>query len=151
VGYLEEGGVTVNFNQTFNPVTTSQSKTPVLQLPGASNDSITANLYEMTLQNIKDIAGRGTITTLAPVGATPGHNILTLSDATSVVYVAIGFEGVAPPNNKTNPRRIYFPQAQSAATIAYNQGRDTPASIAATFNRLGGTGNDAVIQDVLTT
>jgi hypothetical protein len=151
VGYLTEEGVSITFNQTFNPVMSSQDRNPILQLPGATNDTIACTFTEATLLNIKAATGRGTINSVAPVGATPGYDNLALAQSTSINYIALGFEGIAPPNNKSNPRRILFPRAMATASVAINQRIGQPTGIPAQFARMGGVGNDPNIHDVTTT
>lgn len=148
MGYTTEDGMAFSFAQPFNPVPTAQSRTPPLYLPGTTEDTVSCTLLEATLLNLKAITGRGTITSTAPVGATPGFEQLTLSAASTINRVAIGFEGVAPPNNKSNPRRVLFPNAMATATVTYNQRISQATGIPAQFSNLGGS--DPVIRDVLT-
>jgi hypothetical protein len=149
LGYTTEDGVSIAMNQTTVPVPSGQTRTPVHYLQGTVEDIISCTLTEATLLNIKLVAGRGAITTVAP-GGSPGHDLLTLGDATAVNFVAIGFEGVAPPNTKSNPRRILFPKALSTASVTYNQRTGAVAGIPAQFSRVGGTGNDMQWLDVTT-
>jgi hypothetical protein len=148
MGYTTEDGIAFSFSQPFNPVATAQTRTPPLYLPGATEDSISCTLLEATLLNLKAITGRGTITTLAPSGPTPGYEKLTLSAAQAINRVAIGFEGVAPPNSKSNPRRVLFPNAMATAAVTYNQRIGQATGIPCQFSNLGGS--DPVINDTLT-
>lgn len=149
-GYTTEDGVTMSVNQTFTPVPTAQARNPVLQLPGTTDDTVSCTLLEATLLNIKAVTGRGTITTVAAVGATPGYDELVLTAASSIRYVAIGFEGIAPPNTKSNPRRALFPKAMATAAVSYNQRIGAATGIPCTFSRIDETGTDFKIHDVLT-
>src|SRR5690349_3261868 len=82
MGYTTEDGVSMSFSQPFNPVNTAQARTPAIYLAGNVEDTISCTLLEATLLNIKDVTGRGTISTLAPSGPTPGYDELLLSPAT---------------------------------------------------------------------
>lgn len=149
-GYTTPDGVSMSINQTFNPVPTAQARNPVLQLPGTTDDTVSCTLLEATLLNIKAVTGRGTLTTLAPSGPTPGYDNLVLSAAQSVQYVAIGFEGIAPPNTKGNPRRALFPKAMATAAVTYNQRIGEATGIACTFSRVEQAGYEFNIHDVTT-
>lgn len=150
-GYLTEDGVAFQFNQNITPVMSSQDRNAILHLRGSTDDTVAVTFTEATLVNIKAATGRGTITTLAPSGPTPGFEQLVLSQSTAVAYVSLGFEGVAPPNSKSNPRRVLMPRVMATGSVSLNQRIGAVVGIPATFSRIGGTGNDAVIRDVLTT
>lgn len=149
MGYTTEDGMSFTFSQPTTPVPTAQSRTPPLYLFGNTEDTISATLLEATLLNIKDITGRGTISTLAPSGPTPGYEELLLTPATSISRVAIGFEGVAPPNNKSNPRRVLFARAMATGQATYNQRIGQATGIPCQFSNLDGA--PIKIHDVTTT
>jgi hypothetical protein len=142
LGYTTEDGVTLNLNQAVTPVNSAQSRTPIHYMRGSADDSVSCTLMEATLENIKLATGRGTISS----GAT--YELLTLSEQSGVDFVAIGFEGVAPPNTSDFPRRVYLPRAMSNAQITYNLRFGAMVGIGVTFNRIGGSGNDMLIRDV---
>lgn len=150
VGYTTEDGAHVLLGQTYNEVVTAQERVPVLQLFAAAADRVSFAALEATLANIRDAIGRGAITTVAP-GAQPGHDDLTLTDPATVRYVAVGLEGVAPPNDKSNPRRVIFPVALAVSEVDMQMHITSPVGIPMEFRRVGSTAGTPVIRDVTTT
>lgn len=259
VGFTE-GGVKATFAQTFNAIRSDQQYSPVLQIRTATEETIATTLTENTLQNIKDLLGRGTLTSVAagtliaapttapalttasaggtiPAGTyqgaysyvtasgletTPspsgsvtttgttstisfptltlpagvasvnyyvsqaggtaltlqgnntgaaftltapptstgkappttnstnrGHTDLTIDSGSGVRYVAVGFEGHAPPNDKGLPRRILFPRVISTGPAEAGQALGDVTKLAATFARVGGDEGNPVIRDVI--
>lgn len=159
VGYTTEAGVSISLAQRFTDVRTAQDRNVTMHLRNGSDDKIMCALLEATLLNLRDATGRGAITTVAPVAAAPnatpptpmvpGHSDLALTDDALIRYVAIGFEGVAPPNTKGNPRRVLFPLALSIAAVVIAQRLGAPTSIPVEFSRVGSY--NPVIRDILTT
>lgn len=150
VGYTTEEGVNVSFGAESAEIRSAQVRHPVYRMRTGYTDTIGATLLEATLQNIKDATGRGTITVVAPSGPTPGHDELRLTDDPTVRYVAVGFEGVAPPNDKANPRRIIFPAVMATATVALANRIGAATGVPAEFTRVGGTESEPLIRDVTT-
>jgi hypothetical protein len=66
-----------------------------------------------------------------------------------VEYVAIGFEGVAPPNDGGMPRRAVFPMMLATGTVDMQNRIGEPAGLPVEFTRVGGSEGDPEIRDVL--
>ncbi len=148
VGYTTDAGVSMSLAQRFTDVRTAQDRNVTLHLRAGSDDKIMCALLEATLLNLRDATGRGAITTVAAAAGVPGHSDLALTDDALIRYVAVGFEGVAPPNTKGNPRRVLFPVALSMAAVVIAQRVGAPTSIPCEFTRIGSY--NPVIRDVLT-
>jgi hypothetical protein len=151
LGYTTDAGVTPHFEFAWAGVPTAQESTPATYFPGEANDHIATILLENTLANLKKALGRGVLTSVAP-GGSPGHDLLTLTDPTSPSYLAIGVEWVAPPNTKSNPRRILMPIAMATQPVESAYRRTTPGGIPVQFMRAGPAALSAPqILDVTTT
>jgi hypothetical protein len=146
VGFTTDEGVHLILEQTFSEVAVAQQRSPALLLPTAANDRVTFTMLESTLENLRDALGRGAITTIAAASGTPGQKELTISEATTVQYVAVGFEGVAPPNTDGMPRRVLIPTAMAVAAVDLQFTHTVQQGIPVELRSLVG---DIVIRDVL--
>jgi hypothetical protein len=148
VGYTQDG-VRVMINQTYNAITADQQLNPVLHIRTAVEEQIQTTLIESTLDNIKFITGRGTIATTAASG-TParGNRELTLAASNALQYVALGFEGQAPPNDKALPRRIMLPLCLATGNVEVGQVLTDISKMQSTFMRVGGSEGNPKIRDV---
>lgn len=150
-GYTNDDGVAESFAQDRGAVMTAQQRHPVLRPVNGYTDTVSGTLLETTLENLRDILGRGTISTIAAGSGTPGQKQLRLTDATDQT-IAVLVEGVAPPSDGGMPRRIFFPAVQATGTVELNQrmGEAGAASGAAfEFTRVGGVEGEPIIRDVL--
>jgi hypothetical protein len=136
LGYTTEEGITKHYEFAWNPSRSAQESTPTNYFPGDATDWIGCTLKEATLANLKRALGRGVLTSVA-AGGSPGHDLLTLSDPTTPSYLAIGWEWVAPPNTKANPRRGILPIAMAVEAVEMNMRRTTPAGLPVRFMRVG--------------
>ena len=152
VGYTSEDGVVASFGMERGAVRTAQSRQPVLRPITGFNDHVTGMFLETTLTNIRDALGRGEIITVAAGSGTPGHDELTLTNEAADT-VAILLEGVAPPSDGGQPRRIFFPNTEAVATVEHRmrQGEaGANAGVAFDFARVGDEeASRPVIRDVL--
>jgi len=151
VGFTQ-GGVRLTINRQFNPIKGDQLTTPVTRIVTESSEMIETTFIETTLINIRDAIGRGAIATVAPVGAapsgTPGSDTLTIPATTTLLYVAVMFEGVAPPVSAGLPRRVLFPAALATGQVQFGQALADVGKGLAQFTRIGGVEGSPVIQDI---
>jgi hypothetical protein len=138
-------GVKVVINQSYNAIKADQQLSPVLHIRTATDEQIQTELLEATLANIYLVAGRGDLTTTA---GSPGHMQLRLTSDARLTYVALGFEGIAPPNDSGHPRRIVFPLCLSTGNMQVGQLLTDVTKIAVAFMRVGGAEGDPLIRDV---
>lgn len=91
------GGLTVNVNQTFTPLTVDQKMSPVGQRLTERTISVSTQLAEGTLENLKTAINGGTITT-GGSGGTAWKKLTPLKSNLAVVptYIAIIVDGFAP-------------------------------------------------------
>jgi hypothetical protein len=149
VGYTSEDGVTISFGAEYTEVLTAQQRLAVLRTLASTTDTVSATLLEATLQNIRDATGRGTLTTTPPAAGVNGQHSLILADPTVVEYVAIGFEGVAPPNDGGQARRAVFPMMLATGTVDMQNRIGEPTGLPVEFTRVGGAEGTPEIRDVL--
>lgn len=151
VGFTQ-GGVRLTINRQFNPIKVDQLTIPVTRIVTESSEMIETTFVETTLTNIKDAIGRGTIATTAPVGAsptgTPGNDLLTIPATTTLTYVAVMFEGIAPPVSAGLPRRVLFPAALATGQVQFGQALADVGKGLAQFTRVGGVEGNPQIQDI---
>lgn len=150
LGFTTEDGVTFTFDRTYNDQMTAQSRTAVKSMRGATVERIACTILEITLDNFKDIAGYGVIqNTPAGVG-TYGHRDLQFDPRTAIRYIAVGVEGIAPPDEDGMPRRIYMPLALATATGDMSQRIGQASTLPAQFNRQGNAVEGmTIIRDIL--
>lgn len=150
-GYTNDDGVVESFEIDRGEVMTAQQRHPVLRPVNGYTDTISGTLLETTLENLRDILGRGTISTVASGSGTRGHKELRLTDATDQT-IAVLVEGIAPPSDGGMPRRILYPAVQATATVELTQAMgETGATSGAAFEftRVGGAESEIFIRDVL--
>lgn len=92
-----DGGLTVTINQEFSPLTVDQRMMPVGQRLTSRSITVSTNLKEATLENLKTAINGGTITT-GGSGGTAWKKLTPLSSQAAVVptYIAIVVDGFAP-------------------------------------------------------
>lgn len=150
LGYTTEDGITFTFEANYGDVMTAQDRGSVKRLKGTSNERVACSLLEVTLENFKEVAGYGTITTTPAGVSTFGHRDLSFDNTTPPQYKAICVEGIAPPDEDDCPRRIFFPYAASTATGDVVQRIGQPSTLPCAFARQGtGVNSIVVIRDVL--
>lgn len=150
LGFTTEDGVTFTFERSYVDVMTAQSRTAVKSMRGTTIERIACTLLEMTLENFKDVAGYGSITTVAAGSGTYGHRDYAMDSRTPIRYLAIGIEGIAPPDEDGMPRRIYMPLGIATATGDVNQRIGQASTLPAQFTRQGSAVEGMVlIRDVL--
>lgn len=119
-GYLGEDGVVASFDVERGEVRTASTRGVILRPTNDYIDSVSGTLLEPTLQNIRDMATRGTIAVVAAGVSTPGHNELTMS-APDSTPIAVLLEGLAPPIDGGYPRRVFFPSVFATAAVELTQ------------------------------
>ncbi len=137
LGYTTRDGATATMAEEFTPVDTAQEDRPSTYLPNGSNDRVAATLLEATLQNLAVATGRGAVVSVAPSSTAPGQDQLVLTPSSSIKEVALGWEGVAPPLGKGNPRRMLIDRAMPVATVTYNQQRGQATGLPVEFAAIG--------------
>lgn len=140
-----EGFAAAGLSQERAPVNTAQQRPAVTFLAGNAVESVGFSLIQATLQNIKDMAGRGVITTVAPGAGTYGHTQLKFSDS-KIVYVALGIEAFGIDGR---PRRMIYPIGLMSITGDLSQTFTQEMRVPAQFQRAGGAAGDPVWRDIL--
>jgi len=150
-GYTSQDGIQEHFQTDVGEVFSAQVRNAILRPVTSYIDTLTGTLLEVTLANLRDILGRGTITHVAPTASVAGHDELKLTDA-SERYIAVLIEGVAPPSGGGQPRRIFYPAVVATGTVEpmQRQGADgANAGVAFEFTRVGGDESAPVFHDIL--
>jgi hypothetical protein len=148
LGYTQNGLRTRHGQNTTN-VPVDQQTTSPLTIVTETTDEILLDFAQGTLDNIKRAIGRGALTTLASTTTERGYKRLRLSSDATITTIALGFEGVAPPTDGGQPRRIIFPKVRATGTVEFNQNPRGIAVAAAELSRYGGAEADPVYEDVL--
>lgn len=91
VGYTIGG---LNFSIEINraEIRVDQELDPILRPATGRNMVLSGDLAEFTAANIKDAAGQGAITSVAPGVGTRGHDDLDISSTIEDNYLTIGFD-----------------------------------------------------------
>jgi len=148
---LTQGGVRLTINRQFNPIKVDQFTSPAIRIVTESGEMIETTFVETTLANIKDAIGRGAIVTVAPVGSapsgTPGSDTFRIPSTTVITYVAVLFEGIAPPVSGGLPRRVFFPAVLATGQVQFGQSLADVGKGLAQFTRVGGAEGDPFIVD----
>lgn len=140
-----DGFAASGLSQEQTPVNTAQQRPAVTFLAGNAAEAVAFSLIQATLQNIKDMAGRGVLTTVAPGAGTYGHTDLKFSDS-AIAYVALGIEAFGLNGR---PRRMIYPIGMLSITGDLSQTFTQEMRIPARFQRAGGAAGDPVWRDVL--
>jgi hypothetical protein len=111
VGATEEG-VSQSFERDINFHRIEEQSSPVAVTVNESTISISTNLAEHTLENMKTSFGGGEIVTTAAGTGQIGKKTLTLSD--ELDFLAVGLEGKNPEGFF---RRLYIPRVVSVASV----------------------------------
>lgn len=148
-GFSTVEGARLSFQREYREVMSGQSRTPVKHLRGTKNERISFNLIELSLENIRDALGYGSISTLAPGVGTPGHRKLRLTDDGPILYFSIMAEYIAPPDEDNMPRRVWFPFVQATSAVETSMRPNEESSISVEFRRVGGSNGIVEIHDVL--
>lgn len=90
-GYTD-GGLTFAAEVTRGEIRVDQELDPVLRPATGRNLSMSTTLSEFTNANIKASTGQGTITTVAAISGTRGHEDLDISSTILDLYLAVGFD-----------------------------------------------------------
>lgn len=150
LGFTTEDGVTLTFERNYTEQMTAQSRTSVKNLRGTTVERVACQLLEITLENFREITGYGTILTTPAGSGTYGHRDYQMDSRTPLRYVAIGVEGIAPPDEDGMPRRIYLPLALATATGDMVQRIGQASQLPAQFSRQGSAAEGmAIIRDIL--
>ncbi len=140
LGFTTEDGVTFGgLTADRTPVMTGQQRAAVAHLSGNVAETVAFTMLEATLENIRQAAGRGVITSVAPSApgsTTPtfGHDQLEFTDS-PVRYVALGVEGFGPNGQ---PRRMILPIVTLAINGDLNYRLGQPMGVPVTAGRAGG-------------
>ena len=140
-----DGFTAAGLSQEKSPVNTAQQRPAVTFLAGNAAETVGFTLIQATLQNIKDMAGRGQLTTVAAGAGTYGHTDLKFSDS-AVAYVALGIEAFGLNGR---PRRMIYPIGMMSVTGDLSQTFTQEMRIPAQFMRAGGPTGDPVWRDIL--
>lgn len=140
-----DGFAAGGLSQEQTPVNSAQQRPAVTYLAGNAAETVAFSLIEATLQNIKDMAGRGVLATVAAGAGTYGHIDLTFTDGT-VNYVALGIEAFGLNGR---PRRMIYPIGILSITGDLTQQFTQEMRIPAQFQRAGGTTGDPKWRDIL--
>lgn len=118
-----DGGVTVTVNQSFQPLTVDQRMMPVGQRLTERSVTVSTNLKEATLENLKTAINGGTITT-GGSGGTAWKRLVPLKSELAVVptYIAVIMDGFAP-GLLGSRRRFVGRKALSTDAVAYSLSR----------------------------
>jgi hypothetical protein len=90
-GYTD-GGLTFSAEITRGEIRVDQELDPVLRPATGRDMRMGATLAEFTAANIKAATGQGTITTLAAISGTRGHDDLDISSTIADSYLSVGFD-----------------------------------------------------------
>lgn len=91
VGYTD-AGLNFGIEITRGEIRVDQSLDPVGRPATGRNMTLTTNLAEFTASNVKNAAGQGAITTVAPGVGTRGHNDLDIGPTITDTYLSIGYD-----------------------------------------------------------
>ncbi len=146
VGFTTRDGFTLGgLSAESSPIEVAQQRATAGFIPQVALESLTFTALEATAANLKRLANRGAITTVAPGASTRGNDDLTLSDAASVTYTAVLCE-IAAPNGEAI--RMFFPLAIVRITGDITFSPTTATNIPVQVQRVGGTNGNPVIRFV---
>jgi len=94
------GGLHFAIGQDFSEISVDQEVDPILYVPNGRDLRMSTTLAEITAQNIKAATGAGTITTVAPIVGTRGHDDLDITGTIAMQFVTVGFDIQAPGDNE---------------------------------------------------
>ena len=103
-GYTD-GGVTVGIEVTRGEIRVDQELEPILRPATGRNTTFGTTLAQFTPANMKNAAGQGTITTVAPASGTRGHVDLDISSTIADNYIAAGLDFLHPGDSQ--PFRVF--------------------------------------------
>jgi hypothetical protein len=109
------GGLVMDWKPKTNDMMVEESSIPGAIAVDTIDLSLSTELAEATLANMKTAFGGGKITVTAPGVGQPGKSVLTLSSSLDVLCA--GFEGT---NAVGMPRRVYIPKVISVADVKTN-------------------------------
>jgi hypothetical protein len=124
-GYTD-GGLHFGTDITRTEVTVDQSLDPVLRPATARAATMSFNLAEMSPAKIQLASGQGTLTTLAPIVGTKGHNDLDIGSIISDTFVSIGFD---IQTQDLEPLRFLGYRCQMSGTMALDFTVDAKAMV----------------------
>lgn len=87
-----DGGLGFNVENTFEGVTIDQSVDEVAVIATGRNLTLSAQLAEFTMQNLKDATAQGTLTTQAAASGVRGYSRLAFDNTIGVNYQAVLFD-----------------------------------------------------------
>lgn len=140
VGYTK--GVSAKINDERKRIDVDQSTVDVKEYISKNDASITVNMSEVTLANLKYALGQGTLST------TGSTEVLTLGDNPAISEFSIALEGQSP-NTSAAFRRVQIYRATPAADVEIVMSREEETVYAVTFNALlyeAGSAGDNLMQ-----
>jgi hypothetical protein len=146
LGYTTQDGFTFGgMSPERTSVLSGQQRAPVKRLPGNAEETVSFTLTELTLANIRTVAGRGTLATVAAGSGTAGHTALTWTDAPNA-SVALLIDTFGPDGQ---PRRYFYPSVDFAITGDATHQIGTEMGVPVTATRTGGSNSTPEWRDVI--
>jgi hypothetical protein len=94
------GGIRFGLAIQRADIRTDQQFDPIARVATSRTGTIGANLTEITPSNIMTATGQGTLTSLAPTTALPGHDDIDMTDSVVETYYAAGIDVLSPGDNQ---------------------------------------------------
>lgn len=91
IGYTD-GGLGFNVENTFEDVLVDQSIDAVGVIATGRNVTLSAQMAEFTMQNLKDATSQGTLSTVAAASGVRGHTDLAFDNTIAVNYLGVYFD-----------------------------------------------------------
>jgi hypothetical protein len=124
-GYTD-GGLHFGTDITRADVSVDQSLDPVMRPATARSATMSFNLAEMSPSKIQLASGQGTLTSLAPIVGTRGHDDLAIGSLITDVFVSIGFD---IQTQDLEPFRIIGYRCQMSGSMAIDFTVDAKAMV----------------------
>lgn len=123
---LTVGGLNVSINIPRTEVRVDQLLDPVLRIPTGRDMRMTSDLAEVTAANIQTASGVGSITTVAAISGTRGHDQLDVGASVAEIYNSILFDIKAQGDGEAFRILGYKALNVGNVTMAF---RDTAAAV----------------------
>lgn len=152
VGYTDGGlGLSTNINRT--DIRVDQEYYPVAQPIDTQEFTMNTSLAEMTALNVQRTTGLGTLTSLAAISGTRGHDNLAINSSRTETYNAWLFE-VQQPDLEAFRMLMYrgivtgSPSPQFTATDPATLDLEVTALVDTGYTGYAGVGRIALISDI---
>lgn len=117
IGYTD-GGLGFNVENTFEDVLVDQSIDPIAVLGTGRNVTLSAQMAEFTMQNLRDATAQGTLTTVAASAGVRGHTDLAFDNTIALNYLATYFDVRHSLGDAESMRFLLWRGAVRSATAA---------------------------------